>query len=86
MNTKRLYLTSITLILLAVFSGSNAADKNQVSENPSAVKIEMTEVEKECVEKYSDDMIASEEDRKSLISDCVDEKIEKFKKFSDEGG
>ena len=85
MKLKRVWkLLSLFTTLILCFH-LNAAE-NEESRNSSAVEIDINEITAQCEEHYSDEKIPDEDERKPMIDKCIDEKIDKLKKFADEQG
>jgi len=72
------------LTTLVLWASPGFAEENK--QDSSAIEYNVKEITLQCQELYADELVANEEDKSPLIEKCIDEKMEKLKKFAEEQG
>ena len=62
------------------------AEENGDTKESSSIEVNIKETSMQCQEEYADIISPTEEEQRALINKCIDEKLEKLKKFADEQG
>ena len=73
-------------ILTTLVLGTVYAEEKGDTKESSSIEVNIKEISMQCQEQHADVISSTDEELSSLIDKCIEEKLEKLKKFAEEQG